>query len=109
MGPTEAAEKNATTNAATNGTTSDAEKPTGTRRGRGAKKDKGEDKDTYIYCLDAGKGESGVITLSKPGPKKDILVQSIKSGVYYFRIQRFKASVEDTEDGKFEIVEKLAE
>lgn len=93
-----------------NGTANDTEKPAGTRRGRKPNKENANKEDNFIYCLDAGKGDSGAIVLSKPGPKKEILAQAIKASVNYYRLQKFSTpTLEETEDGKYEIVEKSVE
>lgn len=78
--------------------------PRGPRGSRGAK----EGEDNVLYCLDTGKGESGAIALSQPGPKMEIVVQAFKSGVHYYRLEKFRAQVAN-EGGKYEIVGVPAE
>jgi hypothetical protein len=105
MQGTEAASPKPALNATATSTTIDTEKQAGTRRRRSA--NKGED--NFIFCLDASKGEAGVISLSKPGQKKEIIAQAYKTGVHYFRLQKFKTEFAESEDGKFEIVETPVE
>lgn len=83
----------------------DAPKPaaTGKRGPRGPRVQKVEEH--VLYCLDTGKGEGGNFALSKPGEKKEILAQAYKTGVHYFRLQKFQAQIQETAEGKFELVE----
>jgi len=67
----------------------------GGRRGRrGAAKN-----EEFIYCLEAGNSEGGKLQLSKPAEEKDILLAALKTGVPYYRLQKFTATVESTTEG----------
>lgn len=83
----------------------DTPKPatTGKRGPRGPRTQKVEEH--VLYCLDTGKREGGNFALSKPGEKKEILAQAYKTGVHYFRLQKFQALIQETAEGKFELVE----
>ncbi len=87
--------------------TAEAGKQGGGKRGpRGPRTAKNAE-ENFLYSIEDPnkKGESGNIVLLKPGDKKDILAASLKHGVHYFRLQKFTASLELAESGKYEIVE----
>ncbi len=73
-----------------------AAKTTGARRGRRPGASKNE---TFLYCLEAGNGEGGKLQLSKPKDEDEILEDSLKNGVPFYRLQKFKAATERTSDG----------
>jgi hypothetical protein len=70
-------------------------KPKGERRARKG----GAKNESFIYCLEAGNNEGGKLQLSKPDVKDEILLAALKSGVPYYRLQKFTATVERTTEG----------
>ncbi len=91
-------------------TTPENAKPSGGgKRGpRGPRGAKGGE-EHFLYCLDNGKGESGALSLSKPGPKGEILVEAFKTGVAYYRLQKLHAEKMELNDGDVKIVGKPVE
>ncbi len=53
----------------------------------------------FIYCLEIGNSEGGRLQLGKPEAEENILLDALKTGAPYYRLQKFTAKVERTSEG----------
>jgi len=64
----------------------------------------GASSEAFIFCLEAGHPEGGKIQLSKPAEEDEILGAAFKTGVSFYKLQKFNATTEKTSDHSVKIV-----
>ncbi len=72
---------------------------TGTHEAKAERGRRGRRAAEFIYCLEVGNSEGGKLQLGKPNAEEEILLDALKTGVPYYRLQKFTAKVERTSEG----------